>query len=235
MININHDDYQDRFIKTMKKSSRLFIIAFMIILASCSPSEESSDMTETLQQQQAQTQQQFIVENIQVSEEPEFVIEAYYDPALAKKAALNKKAKTEETSPIVLTSDDDDLEEDKDDLPSEVSRDSFTAYDYNVNKEDLLSDYEYTIKGIDEEKKLVVKQKYEALFFVVAGAYKDENTANEKLKEIEASGYKVELISFDEEFKTICIAKLENRNEANILAKSLQVNKVDAYVVKRRK
>lgn len=234
MININHDYYQDRFIKTMKKSSRLFIMAFSIILASCSFNEESSDMTETLLQQE-QTQQEFTVENIQVSEEPEFVIEADYDPVLAKKAALNKKAKTEETSPIILTSDDDDLEEDKDDLPSEVSRDSFTAYDYNVNKEALLSDYEYTIKGIDEEKKLVIKQEYEALFFVVAGAYKDENTANEKLKEIEALGYKVELISFDKEFKTICIAELENRNEANILAKSLQVSKVDAYVVKRRK
>ncbi|NJN77333.1 MAG: hypothetical protein HC803_02590 [Saprospiraceae bacterium] len=217
----------------MKKSLFLFAIVVTISLVSCSSNEQTSAENEPASEEQIQ--QQFSAESLQIAEEPEFIIEAEYDPALAKQAEMNKRAKTEQTSPIALTSDDDDLQEDYDDLPSKVSRNKVTAYDYEVNRDDILSDTEYASKGGNKSKKPVLKQEYEALYFVVAGAYRDGAVATKKLKEIEKLGYKVELISFDNEFKTICIAKLEDSNQANMLAKSLQANKVDAYVVKRRK
>jgi hypothetical protein len=110
-----------------------------------------------------------------------------------------------------------------------------TASDYKAERENILDDVEFATKGLDKAKKTNINQNQPSLFFVVAGAFRDEAVAIKKSKEIEALGYKVELISFDSEFKTICIAKLENSNQANLLAKTLQAEKVDAYVVKRRK
>ena len=85
----------------MRNSFLLFITVFLLSLTSCFSSDESSEVTD-ISQQQEQTQQQFTTENLQISEEPEFVIEAEYDPALAEKAEINKKAKTEKTSQIAL-------------------------------------------------------------------------------------------------------------------------------------
>jgi hypothetical protein len=212
----------------MKNWFLLFIIAVSLFFTACS-SETASDREATT------VQQQFTAENLGITEEPEFVIEADYDPALAKEAERNKRAKTEQTSPIALTADDDDLQEDYDDLPSKVNQNTVTAYDYKANKENILDDVEFATKGLDKPKKTNTNQNYQSLYFVVAGAYRDEAVAIKKSKEIEKLGYKVELISFDDEFKTICIAKLENSNQANLLAKTLQADKVDAYVVKRRK
>lgn len=215
----------------MKNSILLFIITVSLSFAACS-NEQTTETNETTQEQ---SQQQFTVENLQVAEEPEFVIEAEYDPTLAKQAERNKRAKTEETSPIALTADDDDLEEDYDDLPSKVTQNTVTASDYKAERENILDDVEFATKGLNKAKKTNINQNQPSLFFVVAGAFRDEAVAIKKSKEIEALGYKVELISFDSEFKTICIAKLEDSNQANLLAKTLQAEKVDAYVVKRRK
>lgn len=231
MIPIN-DKYKRDIIRLMRNSFLLFIIAASLTLTACS-NKTALDKDEVTEQEQ--TQQQFTVENLQVAEEPEFVIEADYDPTLAKQAEINKRGKTEQTSPIALTADDDDLEEDYDDLPSKVTQNAVTAYDYKAKKDDILSDVEFATKGLDNAKKDKINQNQQSLFFVVAGAFRDEALALKKSKEIEALGYKVELISFDDEFKTICIAKLEDSNQANLLAKNLQSNKVDAYVVKRRK
>lgn len=214
----------------MKNRFLLFIIVVSFSFFAC-----SNEQTTTNEITQEQSQQQFTVENLQVAEEPEFVIEAEYDPTLAKQAERNKKAKTEKTSPIALTADDDDLEEDYDDLPSKVTQNTVTASDYKTERESILDDVEFATKGLDKAKKNNINQNQPSLFFVVAGAYRDEAVALKKSKEIIALGYKVELISFDSEFKTICIAKLENSNQANLLAKTLQAEKVDAYVVKRRK
>jgi hypothetical protein len=223
--------YHQNIIEPMKNNFLLFIISVLLSFSACS-NKTALNEEETTEQQ---TQQQFTVENLQNAEEPEFVIEADYDPTLAKKAAQNKKAKTEQTSPITLTADDDDLQEDYDDLPSRVNQNTVTAYDYEGKKADILDDAGFTAKGFDETERIKTNQNHQSLFFVVAGAFRDEALAIKKSKEIEALGYKVELISFDSQFKTICIAKLEDSNQANLLAKTLQAEKVDAYVVKRRK
>jgi hypothetical protein len=216
----------------MKNSFFLFIIAISLSFSACS-NEQTMETNETTMEEQSQ--QQFSVENLQVAEEPEFVIEADYDPSLARQAELNKRAKTEETSPIALTADDGNLQEDYDDLPSKVTQNTVTAYDYKAKKDDILYDAEFATKGLDQPKKMNNTQNQQAVFFVVAGAYRDETLAIKRSKEIEVLGYKVELVSFDSEFKTICIAKLEDSNQANLLAKKLQGEKIDAYVVKRRK
>lgn len=210
------------------KNGLLFLFV-VIVLASCS----SRNNTLVEEEQTQQLQQEFITQNQKITEEPEFIIEADYDPALAEKAERNKRNKLEETSPIVLTSDDDDLTEDKNDLPQKVMTRSIKAYDYN--KEDFLSDSDNTAKGKTPQPTPKLKENEKALYFVVAGAYKDEAEAEKKAEAITQLGYKVELITFDETFKTVCVAKLENRSQADLLAKTLQADKIDAYVVKRRK
>lgn len=224
----------------MKNGLLFLFVAIMLGFSSCN---FWSDKTpEVIVEEQQQIQQQFEASELEVAEEPEFVIEADYDPTLAEKAEKNKKQKTEETSPITLTEDDDDLEEDRDDLPSRVMTRSIRAYDYQNTKETketreeaIIDDPENNIKGVAKRSKSTKDFNKNALFFVVAGAYKDNKAAEKKVKEIEALGYRVELISFDKNFKTVCVAKLESRNQADLLAWTLQNENVDAYVVKRRK
>lgn len=223
----------------MKNGLLLLFVVFILAFSSCSKYEATETITENIQQ----TQQQSITPTQEVTQEPEFVIEADYDPALAEKAEKNKRNKTEKTSPIVLTSDDDDLEEDKDDLPVKVMTRSITAYDYETtdnnpsaeDEEPSIEAIEGNHKGGSKPIKTGIKENTQALYFVVAGAYRDADEAKKKSKIIEGLGYKVELISFDNNFKTVCIAKLESRSQADLLAKSLQNDRVDAYVVKRRK
>lgn len=210
------------------KNGLLFLFV-VLLLASCSSRDNALVEEEPIQQ----SQQEFVTQNLEVTEEPEFVIEADYDPALAEKAEENKRNKIEKTSPIALTSDDDDLTEDRNDLPQNVATRSIKAYDYK--EDEFLSDDENTAKGATTKPHTTYKDNGKALYFVVAGAYKDENDALKKSKEIIDLGYKVELITFDENFKTVCIAKLENRSQADLLAKTLKADKIDAYVVKRRK
>ncbi|MFK7949955.1 MAG: SPOR domain-containing protein [Saprospiraceae bacterium] len=208
----------------------LLLLFIVVTLASCSSRDNLSVENEPNQQQQ---QQELIAQNLETTEEPEFVIEAEYDPALAEKAAENKRNKIEETSPIALTSDDDDLTEDKNDLPQNVTTHTIRAYDYK--EDDFLSDSENRTKGKSPKATFNHEGNTKALYFVVAGAYKDEKEAQKKSEEIIKLGYKVELITFDKNFKTVCVAKLENRSQADLLAKALQIEKIDAYVVKRRK
>lgn len=212
------------------KNGLLFLF-IVVILTACSSKKTASLEQETTEQ----TQQQFAAENLSIAEEPEFIIEADYDPALAEKAEKNKRNKTEETSPIALTSDDDDLIEDKDDLPTTVMTRSIRAYDYK--EDDFINDSENNVKGFADKPTTVStsKENEKALYFVVAGAYKDSKEAEKKSKIITKLGYKVELITFDENIQTVCVAKLENRSQADLLAKALKAEKVDAYVVKRRR
>lgn len=216
----------------MKNGLLFLFVAIILSFSSCSSKDE---LPELIIKDTQPTQQETTTSIQEVTEEPEFVIEADYDPALAKKAEENKRKKTEKTSPITLTSDDDDLEQDNDDLPVKVRSRSIRAYDYETTNNDIINDSDNNFKGGSVPVKDAVKENAPALYFVVAGAYKDESEAKKKMKIIEKLGYKVELISFDNDFKTVCVAKLENRSQADLLAKSLQGEKVDAYVVKRRK
>lgn len=209
------------------KNGLLFLLVALVLTA-CSSKEDTHVEQESLQP----LQQEVITENLDTIEEPEFVIEAYYDPALAEKAEENKRKKIEKTSPIALTSDDDDLIEDKNDLPQNVTTPSIKAYDYK--ERDFLSDDENTAKGATPTPNTTYKESEKALYFVVAGAYKDENAAQKKSKIITDLGYNAELITFDKNFKTVCIAKLEDRSQADLLAKALKADNIDAYVVKRR-
>ncbi len=211
-----------------------YIANFVIILITFTSCFSDKKSTETAQSEE-QTQQQFTAQSIENAEEPEFVIEAEYDPALAEKAEKSKRAKQETTSPITLTSDDGDLQQEQDDLPAKVTNHTVSAYDYENTKEhNILNDPDFVTKGADKPS-VLKSQKEEALYFVVAGVYKDAADANKKLKAIENLGYKAEIISFDDNFKTVCVAKLESRTQADFLAKTLKVEKIDAYVVKRRK
>ncbi len=197
----------------------------MVILTvtACSRKDKFTEV-----EQDQQSQQQFISDNLQEeAQEPEFVIEVEYDEVLAEKAAKNKEKKVEKATPIQLTADDDDLDEDLDDIPSEVkvpSR-SIAAYDYESLDVIEFDESKNKGKGLKSKKEL---------FYVVAGAYRTDADANKKLSEIKKLGYQVELITFDDNFKTVCIAKLENIKQANILAKNLKRSKIDASVVKRR-
>jgi hypothetical protein len=207
----------------MKTRKIIIWIAIFSFTTACSTKEQVA-MNET----QQQTQQQFISENLQEeAEEPEFVIEVEYDIDLVEKAEKNKRDKIETAEPITLTADDDDLQEDLDDIPSEVKipTRSIAAYDYESLDVIDFDESKNKVKGIPSKKEL---------FYVVAGAYRTEKDANKKLNSIKRLGYQVKLITFDDNFKTVCIAKLENRNQANALVNDLKKNEIEASVVKRR-
>lgn len=208
----------------MKTGNIIIWIALISLTTACSKQVQVSDK----EQQQEEIQQQFISENLQEeAEEPEFIIEVEYDKDLAQKAAKNKENKLEKAEPITLTDDDDDLKEDLDDIPSEVkipSR-SVSAYDYEGSSEVEVIDFDES-----KNKAKGIKQ----LYYVVAGAYRTEKDADTKLKAIKKLGYEVELVIFDDNFKTVCVAKLENRRQANVLVNNLKRNEIDASVVKRR-
>lgn len=207
----------------MKTRKIIIWIVLITLITACSKKEQVADVDN-----EQEMQQQFISANLQEeAEEPEFVIEVDYDEALAQKAAKNKENKLEKSEPITLTADDDDLNEDLDDIPSEVkirSR-SVSAYDYESLEVIDFDESKNKAKGI------VVKKE---LFYVVAGAYRTKKDANIKLNTIKKLGYQVELVTFDDNFKTVCIAKLESRKQANILVNNLKKNEIDASVVKRR-
>ena len=212
------------------KNGLLFLFV-IIVLASCSSNDNTLSEGEDAQKAK---QEESITQNLEATEEPEFVIEAEYDPALAEKAELSKRNNVEKSAPIALTADDDDLTEDKNDLPEEVKTRSISAYDYK--EQNFLSDPGNTAKGDIPKSSHTIKEKSgQELYFVVAGAYKDEEAAQKKINQVTNLGYKVELINFDENFKTVCVAKLESRTQADLLAKTLLSEKIDAYVVKRRK
>lgn len=198
-----------------------------MLLTSCISKDDKITEEATQQSQVVVAQQDF-----EQTEEPEFIIEADYDPSLVEKAP-DTQNKIEATLPIALTADDDDLAADNNDLPTNVKTNAIRAYDYK--EESFLDDTENTIKGQSTEPVVLQKESGNAIYFVVAGAFRDKKVAQKKADTIIGLGYKAELITFDENFKTVCVAKLENRSQADLLAKALQAEKIDAYVVKRRK
>lgn len=194
-----------------------------LFITACSTKEQT-----VINDEPQQEDQQLISQNLQEeAEEPEFIIEVEYDEELAKKAAKNKRDKVETAEPITLTADDDDLQEDSDDIPSEVkipSR-SIAAYDYESIDAIEYDESKNKVKGIPAK---------EELFYVVAGAYRTKKDANVKLNSIKKLGYQVKLVIFDDNFKTVCIAKLESRKQANVLVDALKKHNIEASVVKRR-
>jgi cell division protein FtsN len=207
----------------MKTRKIIIWIVLITLSTACSQKEQVVDVDNG-----QEMQEQFISENLQEeAEEPEFIIEVDYDEVLAQKAAKNKENKLEKAEPITLTADDDDLNKDLDDIPSEVkiSSRSVSAYDYESLEVIDFDESKNKAKGIVSKKEL---------FYVVAGAYRTKKDADAKLNTIKKLGYQVELVTFDDNFKTVCIAKLESRKQANILVNNLKKNEIDASVVKRR-
>jgi hypothetical protein len=216
------------FNKNIPSLKQFILIGFIFIAVSCKNEEKNKETASSTVTRQEVTVQQN-------EQEEDFQIIAEYDPILAEKAAKSKENKTEKPQPIPLTPDDDDLEKDNDDVSMAFQDDSrkMIAYDYKSQYNEVLTETENTSKGSNSIEKSAVGKGVE-LFFVVAGAFSNEKQAQEKVAKIKELGYQVELITFDGNFKTVCVAKLENRKQADFLAQELQSKSVDAYVVKRR-
>lgn len=205
---------------------KIFTLFVLILFTTACSEKEQSVISDPEQQ----TQQQFIVNNLQEeAEEPEYIIEEKYDKALAEKAAKNKKNRAEKIEPIILTPDDDDLREDLNDIPSEVKRNTPRGIsppaDYTNTDVARFDKLDGNVKGVSAKKEL---------FYVVAGAYRTKADAAEKVKAIQELGYVIEFVTFDKNFQTVSVAELESRKQANDLVNILKRKNIDASVIKRR-
>ena len=226
----------------------LLILLLLLNVLACQP--EGQEETNHILQQTIENQQ-----TTQVEPEDEVLVleEDQTDNTTSNEVSIEEEYKPEKEVhlvPIEVTKDDDDLKNDSDDLPAEVElyteREKAQAYAYadyypkNTERNNLLDEAENAARGLEEEEEesssdVFVEPKGEEVFFVVAGVFKDESNATDKMDTLIKKGYTPYLIKFESLFHTVCVSKLKVRSKADNLVTELEdLHNLDAYVVKRR-